>query len=413
MKIVLAHNHFNLIGGAEVFYHEVGRVLIDNGHSVSYFSPLDENIKSEWVNYFPKTADYNSTNLLSNLLSFRKMIYSKEAKKKFKELLIDFQPDIVHVFAIYVRLTPSILEACSELNIPIVMSCNDYKHICPNYKLFHHGKICEACKDGKFYNAFLNKCSKNSFKFSFAIALEAYSNYYTQIYRKNINTYLFASSFMAKKTQEFWGKGNFNFDILKNPFNSQKYSLSTDFENYILYFGRLVDEKGVDILINAMKFCPNSTLKIIGNGTEQENLLSLTKSLNLGNVEFVGPKWGEELEQYIKKARFIVVPSIWHENFPYVILQSFALGKPVIGSNRGGIPEMINDGLFGLIYEANNHIELSEKINFLWENLDLCKKMGFEAKKYLDENYNDIAFYNSIKNIYEKTLQSNKVIKNK
>ncbi len=404
MKIVLAHNYFNPIGGAEVFYHEVGRVLEKNGHEVAYFSPDDENIDSPWKKYFPRTVDYKNSGVIQGIVNIKDMIYSNEVKENFKKLLKDFKPDLVHVFAIYVRLTPSVLDACSELHIPVIMSCNDYKHICPNYKLFQHGHLCEECKGGKFYNAVLNKCSKNSFKYSVASAVEAYAHSYTDVYRKNIHTFLFASEFMATKTEEFWGKETFHWDILKNPFESKKYPLVKEYNDYILYFGRLIDEKGVDVLIRAMKLVPNAKLRIIGNGPDEEMLIGLAQNLQLENVEFLGPKWGDELDEILKLARFVVIPSIWHENFPYVILQSFAYGKAVVGTDRGGIPELVIDNKFGLVYPADNFEVLAEKISYLWNNPDLAVSMGVSAKEYMDKNFNDEKFYATILRIYEKIL---------
>jgi glycosyltransferase involved in cell wall biosynthesis len=404
LKIVLAHNYYNPIGGAEVFYHEVGRVLKENGHEVAYFSPDDKNINSPWKKYFPKTVDYKNSSIVQGIVQIKDMIYSNSAKENFKKLLEDFQPDLVHVFAIYVRLTPSILDACSELEIPVIMSCNDYKHICPNYKLFQHGHLCEACKGGKFYNAVLNKCSKDSLKYSVASAMEAYIHSYTDVYRKNIHTFLFASEFMATKTEDFWGKETFQWEILKNPFESRKYALTKEYKDYILYFGRLIDEKGVDILVKAMQFVPDVKLKIIGTGPDEEILIELVQKLQLKNVEFLGSKWGSELDDILKLSRFVVIPSIWNENFPYVILQSFAYGKAVIGTDRGGIPELVKDNEFGLVYPADNFEVLAEKISYLWKNSDLAVSMGESAKEYMDKNFNDKKFYVDILRIYKKVL---------
>ncbi|MBU0614328.1 glycosyltransferase family 4 protein [Patescibacteria group bacterium] len=404
MKIVLTHNYFNPIGGAEVFYHEVGRVLEENGHEVAYFSPDDENIISPWKKYFPKTADYKNSGIIQGIVHIKDMIYSNKVKENFEKLLDDFKPDLVHVFAIYVRLTPSILDACTEHHIPVIMSCNDYKHICPNYKLFQHGHLCEACKGGKFYNAVLNKCSKDSIKYSVASAMEAYVHNFTDVYRKNIHTFLFASEFMAAKTEEFWGKETFRWDLLKNPFESQKYPLVKEYNDYILYFGRLIDEKGVDILIRAMKLAPDAKLKIVGNGPDGDMLMELVQNLHLENVEFLGPKWGSDLDDILKFARFIVIPSKWHENFPYVILQSFAYGKAVVGTDRGGIPELVKNNQFGLVYPADDFEVLAEKIRYLWDNPDLAVSMGISAKEYMDKNFNDEKFYATILRIYDKVL---------
>jgi len=402
MRVILAHNSLIPIGGAEVFYLETGRVLEEHGHDVAYFSPLDKGIESPWSEYFPAAFNHENANSLSGLLSLKDLIYSSDAKEKFKKLIKEFKPDIVHCFSIYVRLTPSILDAAREMNVPIVMSCNDYKHICPNYKLFQGGNICTKCKGGKFYNAVKYKCAKNSFKYSFASALEAYVHDFIDVYKKNVDVFLFASEFMATMTKDFWGDKNFSWKILSNPFDSTKYSVSESEGNYVLYFGRLIDEKGVDILIKSFEKLPHVNLKIVGTGPDEDNLKQL--AAKMPHIEFLGPKWDDELEPLIDNARFVVVPSVWHENFPYVILQSFAKGKAVIGTDRGGIPELIQDGTYGLIYEADNYSQLSDKVSLLWRNKELSRRMGIAAKKRVDKQFNDQQFYENVHRIYSNVI---------
>jgi len=405
MKIVLAHNHFSVLGGAEVFYHEVGRVLEENGHEVAYFSVSEPGLDTEWSPYFPPATDYKNGSVISKLTGFSSLIYSTDAKKSFAKLLDDFQPDLVHVFAIYVGLTPSILDAAKNKHVPVVMSCNDYKHICPNYKLFRNGKICQDCKGGKFYKALTNKCCHKSMSYSFASSLEAYSHDILNIYKKNVSLFLFASEFMAEKTEEFWGADKFKWGILRNPFNTENHVIQGNTEDYFLYFGRLIDEKGVDILLKAAKLVPEIPIKIIGEGPGEKMLRAFAKENDLDNVEFLGPKWGVELNTILRNARSVVVPSLWHENFPYVILQAFAAGKTVIGTNRGGIPEMLHSEKFGWLYDAENPDQLA-KVMLNISNLPTEEIIasGLAAQQFVTDNFNDETFYNSLINNYGKIL---------
>lgn len=406
MKIVLAHNHYSVLGGAEVFYHEVGRVLEENGHEVAYFSVAEPELDNQWSPYFPPATDYKNGNIVSKITGFSSLIYSSEAKKSFGKLLDDFKPDLIHVFAIYVGLTPSILDAAKKRSVPVAMSCNDYKHICPNYKLFRNGNICQDCKGGKFYKATINKCCHNSAAYSLASTVEAYTHDMLDIYKKNVSLFLFASEFMANKTEEFWGEDKFNWGVLRNPFNIDSHVLNGDTEEYFLYFGRLIDEKGVDILLEAAKLAPQIPIKIIGEGPQEGALRSFAKTHGLVNVEFLGPQWGDGLNSILKNARSVVVPSLWHENYPYVILQSFAAGKTVIGTNRGGIPEMLQNEKFGWLYDAENSAQLAELLISV-SNLpnDEIVKPGRCAQQFVIDNFNDMSFYNSLISNYEKILK--------
>lgn len=406
LRILLCHNLYQITGGAEFFFHEVGRVLKENGHDVAFFSAKDEfSSDREWDKYFPEVTSYASGSLASQIVAFPSMIYNRRAKENMARLIDDFKPDLIHAFAIYVKLTPAILDAAREAGVPVVMSCNDYKHICPNYKLFHHGHVCEACKGGKFYQAMVNRCCHGSLAYSAASSIEAYAHNAMDIYRKNVHTFLFASEFMAHKTEEFWGKETFRWKMLRNPFDAKKIEYSKISENYILYFGRLIDEKGVNVLLDAMALLPDIKLIIVGDGPDRTVLEQHAQKLNLKQAEFVGAKWGDKLDQILQGCRFVVVPSLWHENFPYVILQSFAMGKPVIGSNRGGITELVAHGERGLVYAANDAAALADAMRLLMADSDRAKQMGMAAKRYVDAEFNDEHFYANLMQIYSGVLQ--------
>lgn len=408
MKILLAHKYFQLNGGADVFFFETERILKKNGHDVVHFSTIStSNRNSPYAAYFVKPPEYDGGSILSRLSGIGRVIYSLDAKAKFSQLLADTKPDLVHVFAIHVHMSPSILVAAYEAGVPVVMSCNDYKHICPNYKLYHHGRICTDCRNGAFYSAVINRCCKDSMLYSVASSLEAYVHGFLGIYKKYVHTYLFASDFMAHETERFWGRGNFRWAKLRNPFDSAKFRLSEDYDEYALYFGRLVEEKGVDVLLHAAARVPDVRIKIVGDGPDHLALETLVGQLGLTNIEFLGPLWGLALDSVLKKARFVIVPSVWYENFPYVINQSFAYGKAVIGSNRGGIPELVSHGVRGLVYDALNVAALAAAMQELWLDPERTVTMGRNAKAYVDREFSDESFYRQLVKIYQEVIHEN------
>ena len=403
MRILLAHKFYSVTGGAEVFFHEVGRVLAENGHEVAWFSCWEDGLETPWVKYFPLPVDHRNGSLLSRVLQFPDMIYNRKAKDSMAKLIADFRPDVIHAFSVYVQLTPSILDAAREAGVPVVLSCNDYKHICPNYKLFHHGNICEECKGGRFYRAVVNRCCHDSATYSAASMVEAYVHDALNIWRKNVSCFLFASKFMAQKTEEFWGEGSFRYEMLPNPFDTDKYKLDGHVGEYALYFGRLIDEKGVDILLEAALLVPDLPIYIIGDGPDREMVERLSSETK--NVKFLGPKWGPELNDLLRACRFVVVPSLWHENFPYVIFQAFAAGKPVLGTNRGGIPELVHGGERGWIYEAASAAALANGLRHAFEiSNDTIETMGHAARRYLNDEFSDTVFYRRLIDIYSSVV---------
>lgn len=407
MKVLLAHKCFYYKGGAEVFFFEVARVLKEHGHEVAFFSCNDEqNVESEWSKYFIDAPDFKSPGLIGKLKAMAEIPYSKRAKKAFKKLLDDFQPDIVHCFNIMTHISPSIMVAARERNIPVVISHNDYKHICPNYKLYHDGKACDACKNGNYMNCLKNKCAHGSLAYSFASTLEAYVHKWLKIYEKNVTLHLVSCNFMANVTEEFW-KRKINKGILLNPFKVPALSTEVKEGEYGLYFGRLVDEKGVDVLLKALTVADDIPFVIVGNGPEEDTLKKMATDAGLKNVKFVGPKWGKELDEYLNNCRYVVSPSTWQENVSYVLLQSFAACKPVIGSRRGGTPELVTSER-GLLYEAEDYQALAEKMKELNADPVRCKRMGMAARKFVEETFNDVEFYKALETNYKRAFELNK-----
>lgn len=404
MRILLIHNNYSVQGGAEVFFHEVGRVLESNGHVVRKFSCNEPGLAVSESAYFPEAADYKQGNIFARAARMPRIIYNREARDSLARLILDFKPDLIHAFAIYVRLTPAVLDAAREAGVPVILSCNDYKHLCPNYKLYHHGRICEECKGGRYYRALVNRCCHDSLVISAASMMEAYVHDWLDIWRKNVSCFLFASQFMAKKTEEFWGEGAINIDFLPNPFDADKYHVPANVGQYILYFGRLIGEKGVDMLIEAARQAPDVPVVIVGDGPDREKLEALARPLE--NVRMVGPAWGEDLARWLHDARAVVVPSLWHENFPYVIFQAFAASKPVIGAERGGIPELVNAGPHGWTYEASDITALADTMRRVMSlSVDEIATMGAAAKVYVSREFNDAAIYRRLTAIYGRVLQ--------
>ncbi len=403
MRILLAHKFHKLTGGAEVFYFEVGRVLEENGHEVAYFSTLDEEtVENPYLKYFSKAPDFKSSGAIGKIKSFIKIPYNFESKRKFKSLVEDFKPDIIHAFGVITQISPSIFDVARDFNIPLVVSLNDYKHLCPNSKMFHHNRLCEDCKGGIFYKAIINKCSHDSYVYSIASSIESYVHSSLNIYKKNINLFLFASSFMANKTQEFWGEDSFKCGNLKNPFKISEKPLIENKGNYGLYFGRLSEEKGVDLILKALTKNKDIPFKIVGEGPLFDELYEFSQKKELYNVEFLGAMWGKDLEDILYNAKFVVVPSVWYENFPYVILQSFAAGVPVIASDIGGISELVSTER-GMLFNPKNVESLIEIFNQIKSRLLI--DLGLNARKYVVENFNDRVFYQDIIRNYNLVIK--------
>ncbi|HRH32526.1 MAG TPA: glycosyltransferase [bacterium] len=400
MKILIVNKFYYLRGGAEQYVLTMEAKLKEEGHEVAIFSMHHpKNLSTPWSKYFVSRVSFNEGNLWNRLKGAGRTIYSFEARRKFKKIIKDFKPDVIHYHNIYHQLSPSILSVARKYNIPSVMHLHDYKLISANYSLFSRGKINYNGVAPRYYRCFLDKSFQNSYAKSLIVTLEMYLHHtILKSYEKNINLYLTPSNFMKDICVTF-GVPEKKITALYS-FTPFKLTPSTEsLSNFILYFGRLSEEKGVDVLLEAIAASDNKpTLKIIGRGPKETELKELANSLKLDHVEFLGHLEAEDLRLTIERAVAIVIPSIWLENMPSTLLEALTLGKVVIASKIGGLDELIKDQVNGLLFPLGDSQALAAILDNLSKiNINL---ISLEAKKSV-ETFTIDRHYKELMTIYK------------
>ena len=330
MKILLVNKFHYLKGGSEKYYFELAELLKKHGHEVAFFSMEDEkNIHTENKEYFVKPIDLNNGSKLKAL----DVIYSRENKKKMEETLDDFKPDIVHLNNFQRQLSASIIEPIKKKSIPIVFTAHDVQAICPAITMLDNDKnICEQCMSGKYINCIKKKCNKGSTLKSIIGALEGRYYKNKKIYTEQIDCIITPSEFYKKKFVQDGIQEN-KIEAIHNFINIEEYNLSVEDEGYALYFGRLSKEKGILNLIKAFSKLKSGQLYIAGEGEEKETIEKMVKDNHLENrIKLLGFLNSDEMKETIGKCKFVIVPSIWYENCPYSVMETLAIGKPVIRS---------------------------------------------------------------------------------
>ncbi len=396
MNILLANWTWYPSGGDWTYIESINKLYESHGHNIIPFSVHNENnFPTPYEKYFLNGIDYKKfykgINLKSIIEVLSKSIYSLEAKQKLRLLLDENKVDIVQFNNINNYQTPSIIPVIKKREIPIVWRILDYKLICPNNTFIQNNNVCEACYKHKYYNCFLKKCKKNSMLASALMAFESYLYFLLPFY-KQVDIFLFQSEF----TRDLFIKYGFDSKkthIIENPYSCANTQAKYEGKNYVLYFGRISREKGILTLINAMKSLPGIELKVIGDGPEYEHYTKYIKENSILNVSFLGPKWNKELEPFIKDCEFVIIPSEWYEPSPYVALQSFSFGKPVIASNIGGLKDMVIQNENGLLFKAGDVRSLSVTIENLFKDKSLIQKMGINARLLLERKYNPERYY--------------------
>jgi glycosyltransferase involved in cell wall biosynthesis len=290
--------------------------------------------------------------------------YNKKAAKCLDKLRCEERPDIAHVHLIWGGLTPSILTVLKNHRVPIVHTAHDYRLICPSYLYLNGmGNICDACGKSSYFMCLFYLCSGRKFLQSFVMCAEMYFRNIIFNPLKMFDGFIFLSDFSKNKHYQYLPNLNKkSVLVVGNPVIADMKENNDMKENYFIYFGRIAREKGVLNLIRVMKRLPDLMLKVVGEGPLKDIYHNYVEDQGLMNIKFIGYKKGEPLYSLIKRARFSVLPSICHENYPMAILESYYMYTPVICSNIGGIPEMVQDGRTGYLFEPRDEDDLYTKI---------------------------------------------------
>ncbi|TDW48589.1 glycosyltransferase involved in cell wall biosynthesis [Flavobacterium sp. 270] len=406
LKILQINKYHYVRGGSDSVYFNTTNLLKEHGHKVIHFAmDFDENELSSESSYFASNNDFTKQSVIQKITNMPSFFYNKDAEQRLKELIEVERPDVAHLHIFYGSLTSSILKVLKEYKIPIVVSVHDYKFVCSAYLFLNNkNEVCEKCEGKKHYEAIINKCVKGSRLFSTIFALEAYYRDSFYPIHKMFDRLIFVSKFSAvihnkyKKELKDITSHLYNFDPLLDTkiANNKK-------GDYFLYSGRLSKEKGLKTLIRTFAKLPDIQLKIAGTGEEMESL----KSEATSNIEFLGFLKGAELQTVILNSSFVITPSEWYENNPMAIIEALTLGKPVIGANIGGIPEIVIENISGFLFSAGSEEELRSKIvkaDALSKNDYLTLSMT--SRKFAEDQFSPQKHYEQLMKIYNDLINN-------
>lgn len=401
MKVLLVNKFHYRKGGAETYYFTLAEALKARGHEVIFFSMRDpeHNLPCDQEKYFVSNASVNGP-LRSRINMAAHIAYSREAYRNMTRLLRDERPDLVMLNNIHRQITLSVIDAVKDFDpkLPIFWTTHDLAVACPAYTMLDgDGKVCEKCLNGNFGHCIKNRCIKGSRLMGMLAKYEADFIRQKGLYDK-VDLYICPSEFIMRILQRA-GLTKSRMVLMRNPLPlGTRYEMSPTDGDYILYFGRLSREKGVRTLIDAAKQT-GCRLEIVGTGPIEDELKDYVNQIGAEQVAFRGFQTGQALKDYIRGSRCVAVPSVWYENCPYNVMEAMSFGKPLIVSGYGGLPELVENGKNGFIYDpadgntATALAQCIEKILALSEDkyqemagysLEKAKKM-FDAERYITE----------------------------
>lgn len=413
MKILMANKFYFIKGGSERYYFELTKVLRDHGHTVIPFSMKHpRNFASEYADYFVDNIEFNLDSRWEKLKNSpriaARILYSIHARKKIEQLIEHTRPDIAHLHMIDHQMSPSILHSLQKYQIPVLLTAHQLKVICPNYRLFNWNtkQVCEKCLHGNYFYPIIEKCHKNSRLAGLLLTLETYLHKLLRLYENYVDIFHVPSKFYGGKFVEA-GIPAAKVRQLYYTIRIDNYSPQYDSDDYYVYFGRLEEAKGLLTLLHAAEQVRRSQLWLIGEGDHRQQLEELVTKRNLTQVQFLGGKWGEDLKKIISRAKFVIIPSECYDNSPLVVYEAYAMGKPVIGSDIGGIPELIDHQTTGLLFPPGNSEALAAKIRFLLDHPQLVQQYGQNARAKAEQEFSPEVHYEKIYQLYESLTNQN------
>jgi glycosyltransferase involved in cell wall biosynthesis len=384
MKVYQVYNQQrSLFSGESVVIDNTMRLLEMNGHVPVLVMKSSRGIEKS---------------LIRKIGAFWGGIYNIVSYYEMASLLRRDRPDVVHVHSVFPMFSPSILVACRRAEIPVVMTVHNHILTCPNSDHLYEGKICEECVGGHEYRCVLKNCRRNVLE-SLAYALRSSFARRLRLFHDNVTLFIALTNFGKSKLLQ----ANFREEqitVVSHATSVSKVTADTVDGEYIAFAGRISPEKGIDTLLSAAEQIGQIQVRLAGGGP----LLSRMKDRAPCNTQFVGILSQDRLFDFYRKSRFAVVPSVWYEPFGMVIVDAMALGLPVVASRIGGLPEIVENGVTGLLFEPGNAEDLANKLRFLWENPELCRQMGKAAQEKVVHHYSQNAYYKNLMEVYEKAI---------
>lgn len=385
MRVLIAHNDYARFSGEEAAVNNIATVLATNGHDVSWLRRSSVGIDDS---------------VMSKANALAAGIYSYKSRDAVRDLLSSEQIDVAQVQNLYPRLSASILPALRKARVPVVMRCPNYRLFCPTGLHLRNGKVCELCLSGlREWNCVRYNCASDPFKSIGYAARNAFGRLSGMI-ADNVNVFIVLTEFQRARFIAA-GVPRAQIETLPNPAPVSNGSAGSYPGEYVGFAGRVSEEKGFHDVLFAARALPHVPFKIAGAIDRPLTIEDIPK-----NVELMGFLDQKQIRTLISGSRLMVFPSRWFEGFPNAVVESMALGKAVVASRIGGIPEIVDEGTTGLLVGPGNGEELAQKILSLWSDPAQAAEMGLAGRRKAKEAYSIESFYERLIRIYRKAISS-------
>lgn len=409
MKVLHVNKFLYRRGGAEAYLLDLADLQRRRGDETSFFAmEHPHNLPSTNGAAFPREVvlDPLPRQARARLRTAGRMVWSTSARKGIGTVADAESPDVVHLHNVYHQLSPSIIGPLVSRGLPVVLTAHDYKLACPTYQLLDHGRICDACVGGSTLHAVRRRCKDGSFAASGVLALESMLHRTFAAYA-GVGAFVAPSRFLADvlvraglPAARVHHVPHFAAAVTTTVDRPDRIVTVGDGRPSVVFAGRLSDEKGVDVLVRAMADVPDGRLVVAGDGPERSRLEALAVEVLGDRTAFVGHLDREALHALVASARCTVLPARWHENQPMSVLESFALGVPVVASTLGGLPELVWPDRTGLLVAPDDPVALATALRSLVADETLARRLGSAARDFVGRDHTTAAHLAALDAVY-------------
>lgn len=397
------------------------RILaIHNFHRKGSASGDDQVFKSETdlleshgnqvVRYTVSNDEFDKSGLLGKLAASFGMLWSFKNYKAVKKIIKDEKPDIVHVHTFFPLLSPSILYAAKRCGVKVVATLHDTRFICPCATSLRGTELCNECGDGKYFRMCKYNCFKGSKIQSFIVAFIFKYHRFRKSFYKQIDHYICLNDNQIRLLTDI------GFDKTKI---TKKYNFVPDVnevskalqinglpKRYVVFYGRIGEEKGVRILMQIWEKLQEIPLVVMGGGPLEDEFKKWAEKHD--NIYFLGYTEHERCLSIVKGGEFVVFPSIWYEGCSMVEIETESLGKGLIATDLGFSQEAIEDGVNGYKVKLGDIKGFRECIVRLWNDKERVTIIGQNARQDYERKYRPEDNYAQLTAIYNKSMKDKK-----
>lgn len=381
MKILVAHNAYQHRGGEDAVVDAELTLLRQHGHDVELYR-----LHNDALNNMPRATAAVTT------------VWSQPAARDVEEVCMRFHPDVIHVHNTFPLISPSLYWAAGRLGVPVVQTLHNFRLLCPQAIFLREGRICEDCIGKLPWRAVTRKCYRSSALQSAVITGMLATHRLIGTYRERVTRYIALNKFARAKYIE----GGLPAALFRIKPNFVPSSCEPDWNGRSggMYVGRLSSEKGLDVLAGAARSMPNADIDVIGSGP----LEALAKEA-FGD-RYLGFRPLDDIMARMGRARYLVLPSICYENSPRTIVEAFSCGLPVIASRLGALPDIVRDGVTGLLFNPGDPVDLASKIAWANAHPEQMRRMGQAARTEYEAEYTPERNYEILMDIYQDAIST-------